>query len=223
MRYLMHVKIASAWLCLVIAGLLSACGGTGGVSPQSSSAVAGDNGAGRAAIQGVPRASVAVGQSYSFQPVVSNLSSGSVTFSATNLPSWLSLNASTGRVTGTPSEADIGTYSGLILRASDGSSQTTLGPFTITVSAQGSGTASLSWMPPTTNSDGSALTDLVGFVVMYGESPAELTNTIEIDNPSVTTYVVESLIAGTWYFTAQAQNSRGARSEPSGVASKTIS
>src|SRR5438309_11629995 len=34
-----------------------------------------------------------------------------------------------------------------------------------------SGTATLSWLAPTTNTDGAALTDLAGYVIYYGPRP----------------------------------------------------
>lgn len=163
-----------------------------------------------------------MGQAYSFQPATS-ADSGTLTFSAQNLPSWLTLDRTTGRLSGTPTDADVGSYAGVTIEVSDGASTARLGPFTITVSAIGSGTASLSWTAPTQNADGSALTDLAGYVVVYGLSPTSLTQTITISNPSVTTYVVENLSSGMWYFAVQATNSRGMLSDLSSVASKTIS
>jgi Putative Ig domain len=219
-------KVFAVLVVLLIAG----CGGgdsgsdvTTGSATSTGSATA-DSGTSRPTItiQGRPGTTVAAGQNYSFQPAASGGNAGGATFSAANLPAWLALDAATGRLTGTPSAADVGTYTGVSITVADGSSTATLGPFAITVSAMGSGTASLSWMPPSANSDGSALLDLSGFVVLYGSSPADLTQTISIDNPSVTTYVVENLTSGTWYFAVQAANSRGARSELSSVARKTI-
>ena len=211
-------SVLAALLVLVIGG----CGGGDSGSDASTGSATAGSGSSRPTIQGRPGTTVAAGQSYSFQPVASGTNGGGVTFSAANLPAWLTLEATTGRLTGTPSAADIGTYTGVSVTVADSSGTATLGPFTITVSAMGSGTASLSWMPPSVNSDGSALLDLSGFVVLYGQSPTDLTQSIAIDNPSVTTYVVENLTSGTWYFAVQAANSSGVRSELSSVASKTI-
>jgi Putative Ig domain len=210
----MHIRnifIASTlWCTMWFAG----CGGTGGVTgPTASQAQASNR-----SISGQPASTVAVGQAYSFQPVIS--AGMNVTFTARNLPAWLTLNAATGRLTGTPQASDVASYSGITLAASDGS---TLGPFSITVVTAGSGRATLSWMPPTANTDGSALTDLSGYVIAYGGSPDDLLMTITIDNPSVTTYVVDSLTSGTWHFAIQAVNASGVRSNNSSLASKTIS
>lgn len=204
--------------------MLVACGGIGEVSSAGTAQAGSGAGGGTRGptIQGTPRSSVAVGQAYSFQPATS-ADSGTLTFSAQNLPSWLTLDRTTGRLSGTPTDADVGSYAGVTIEVSDGASTARLGPFTITVSAIGSGTASLSWTAPTQNADGSALTDLAGYVVVYGLSPTSLTQTITISNPSVTTYVVENLSSGMWYFAVQATNSRGMLSDLSSVASKTIS
>jgi hypothetical protein len=209
---------------MVVVCVLAACGGIGGIDAPAETAELGGGGAGTQplTIRGTPRASVAVGRTYNFQPVAANEDGRALTFSAQNLPTWLSLDASNGRLTGTPTEADVGTYAGITLNVSNGASNASLGPFTLTVVAYGDGTASLSWTPPTENSDGSALRDLAGFVILYGFSPDELTESTTIDDPSVTRYVVEGLTSGTWYFAVQATNASGARSEASSVASKTI-
>lgn len=87
----------------------------------------------------------------------------------------------------------------------------------------GTGTALLSWMPPTQNTDGSTLTDLAGFQVLYGQSPDNLDQTVTLTNPGLSSFVVENLGSGTWYFTVVALNSAGVSSPLSNVASKTIS
>jgi hypothetical protein len=78
-------------------------------------------------------------------------------------------------------------------------------------------------MPPTENTDGSALTDLAGYKIRYGRSSTELSETIDLTNPSLNRYLVENLSAGTWYFAVTAVNNQGVSSVPSNVATKTIS
>lgn len=216
--------------CAVVAisCVLIACGGggSGGVQPSKGNAQVDEGGGAGASppvIRGTPSTSVAVGQSYSFQPTARSANGGSLTFSAQNLPSWLTLDPATGRIYGTPTAADIGTYTGIVILVSDGSATARLDPFSISVVANGNGAATISWLPPTENSDGSALTDLAGFILVYGRSSTQLNLSITIDNPSVTTYVVENLTSGRWYFAVHALNSRGAMSERSAIASKTIS
>jgi hypothetical protein len=84
------------------------------------------------------------------------------------------------------------------------------------------GSASLSWAAPTTNSDGSGLTDLAGYHVYYGTSAGLLNQDMPVNNASATSAVVGNLAAGTWYFAVAAVNSVGAESDLSNTASKTI-
>lgn len=139
----------------------------------------------------------------------------------TGLPEWATFNASTGRISGTPSAADVGTYE-VTITVSDGKATASLGPFTITVAQVASGAATLSWLPPTENTDGSALTNLAGYEVRYGRDRNNLSNSVRIDDPSVTVYVIENLTSGTWYFAVAAINSQGIASELSNIASTTI-
>jgi hypothetical protein len=207
------------------------CGGGGGsdgassrINPPPGNANPGTNpgsGSGTITISGTPQPTVSVDRPYSFQPVASSSTGATLTFTASNLPDWLTLEPHTGRISGTPSSADIGSYS-ITLTATDGNAQAQFGPFTITVVAVANGSATVSWTPPTQNSDGSALTDLAGFVIVYGQSPTQLNQTITIRNPSVTTYLVENLTSGTWYFAVQAENAAGVRSVLSETVSKRI-
>jgi hypothetical protein len=79
--------------------------------------------------------------------------------------------------------------------------------------------ATLSWEPPTENDDGSVLTNLSAFRVIYGNSEANMNRTIDITNPSVSTYMVEGLAPGTYYFKVRAINDQGIES----FDSKTVS
>lgn len=85
-----------------------------------------------------------------------------------------------------------------------------------------SGSAVLAWTAPTTNTDGTALTNLAGFTISYGTSPSAMTQTIDVPNSTATGYTVVGLTTGTWYFTVTAYTSGGTQSAPSDVASKTI-
>jgi Putative Ig domain len=211
----------TVWAVLLILFALAGCGGgSDGDTGSASSSGAGTNA--RPAILGQPSTVVLQGTEYAFQPAASGANGHQLTFSAANLPAWLTLNVATGRLFGIPAASDLGTYSGLTITVSDGSSTATMGPFSITVAASGDGSASLAWTPPLTNTDGSSLNDLTGFVVLYGTAPDQLSLSRAIDNPSVNRYVVENLTSGTWYFAVQAVNAVGVRSPLSGMASKTI-
>ena len=84
--------------------------------------------------------------------------------------------------------------------------------FSITVTAPTTnGSATLSWTPPTQNTDGSTITNLAGFRIQYGTSASALTQTIEVSNPGVATYVVTGLSSGTWYFAVRAYRQQRCR------------
>jgi hypothetical protein len=165
---------------------------------------------------------VVASESYSFQPAASDANGDQLTFSATNVPAWASFDPATGRLSGTPTAADVGTYSGITIAVSDGRASTTLSAFEISVVEIGTGTATLTWLPPTENADGTALMDLAGYQIRYGRSRDELSELIDLTNPSLSVYVVEGLSSGTWYFAVAAVNASGATSDLSNVASKTI-
>jgi hypothetical protein len=84
------------------------------------------------------------------------------------------------------------------------------------------GTATLSWEAPTQYTDGAALTDLAGYIVYWGLSSGIYPNSVTLDNPGLTTYVVDNLSNGTYYFATKAFNSEGVESAFSSEASKTI-
>jgi hypothetical protein len=93
--------------------------------------------------------------------------------------------------------------------------------YTLTCS-WGNGTATVNWTKPTKNTDGSTLTDLSGFKVVYGNSASSLSQSKSVTGASATSTSIGSLGAGTWYFAVRAVNSQGAESANSSVGSKTI-
>ena len=141
---------------------------------------------------------------------------------ATNPPAWASFNTSTGRLYGTPGSADVGSYAGIIIRVSDGTTTVALAAFTITVTQVANGTATISWIPPTQNTDGTPLTDLGGYRIYYGTDPGSLEHRLDIPDRTITTRTVGGLTPGTWYFAVTAVGSDGSESAYSTVASKVI-
>ena len=89
-------------------------------------------------------------------------------------------------------------------------------------SQSASGSATLNWSPVTQNTNGTLLTDLAGYTVHYGASPAALDSTVVLSDPNQTTYVAAQLTAGTWYFAVSAYTTSGVQGELSNVAAKTI-
>lgn len=220
---MLSLRLVNSVAVLVLTLAIGGCGG--GDGGDASSGQGGSGSAGNAApkIQGQPASSVVASESYSFQPAASDANSDQLSFSATNVPAWASFDTTTGRLSGTPSVADIGTYAGITITVSDGRASATFGPFAITVAEVGTGTATLSWLPPTANADGTTLTDLAGYQIRYGRSHDDMSRVIELANPSLSVYMVEQLSSGTWYFAVAAVNTSGVTSDLSNVASKTIS
>lgn len=174
-------------------------------------------------ISGTPSAAVAPGAAYSFQPIASDPDgSDLLVFSITNRPSWATFNAASGSLFGTPSSADVGVHSGITISVSDGKIVSTLPAFSISVTQTASGSAMLSWTAPTQNDDGSSLTNLAGFDIVYGLSSSVLSKTVRVDNPGVSAYELGGLLPGTYYFGVKAYTAGGAVSPVSNIVSKVI-
>jgi hypothetical protein len=84
-------------------------------------------------IRGLPLLQVRALDFYEFQPYASDKESPAVGFSVLNKPSWLTFDSRTGRLSGTPTEAQVGEYRNIIVRASDGVHTSALPAFTLKV------------------------------------------------------------------------------------------
>jgi len=174
-------------------------------------------------ISGTPPTSVKAGSTYAFTPTAKDPEGKTLAFSITNKPAWATFSTTTGKLSGTPSSAQTGTYSNIGIKVSDGSLTASLPAFAIVVSTTTTtGSATLSWTPPTRNTDGSTLSNLAGYRILYGTSAGSLNKTIQVANAGMMRYVVENLAAGTWYFSVRAYSSTGAESTASNTASKTV-
>jgi hypothetical protein len=69
--------------------------------------------------------------------------------------------------------------------------------------ADGDRSATLSWNPPTENEDGTPL-KLTGYRIYWGPMDDYYPNSVTVENPGLTRYVVENLAPATWYFTVTA-------------------
>ncbi len=177
-------------------------------------------------ISGTPTASVVAGTAYSFKPTASDPDGDTLSYSIANKPAWATFSIATGQLSGTPPSA--GSHPGIIISVSDGKTSAALAAFTLAVTAAPSspspvtGNATVSWSPPTLNTDGTTLTGLAGYRINYGTSSGNLTRSVEVSNPGLTTYQIDNLSAGTWYFVVKAYTSAGTESVASNMASKTI-
>jgi hypothetical protein len=145
-----------------------------------------------------------------------------LTFSVLNKPVWATFDAVTGRLLGTrlpPTSAPVR----MTVRVTDGTNTASLPPFSITVSdPEAVGAATLSWQPPTEYVDGLPLQDLAGFKIRYGTAADNLDQLVTIANPGITSAMIESLTAGTWYFAVNAYTLANVESNLSNVVQKTI-
>lgn len=86
-------------------------------------------------LSGSPATSVAEDESYTFEPTMEDPDFGDThTFSVKNRPDWASFDGTTGTLSGTPTNADVGTYGGIEISVEDaGGLGDTLPAFSITV------------------------------------------------------------------------------------------
>jgi len=93
--------------------------------------------------------------------------------------------------------------------------------------ASGSGATTnvtLSWYPPTDDTNGTPLNNLGGYKIYYGTNPQDYSNTIVVSNPGLTSYVIDSLTVGTtYYFAVTAVSQAGVESSYSPQIAATIS
>ncbi len=207
---------------LALAGCLSDSESAADAQNQSPNPPPVSNGA--PTISGSPPTAASVGVAYPFTPSASDPDGDTLTFSVANLPGWANFDTTTGRISGMPTLGDIGTFAGIRISVSDGNFTSSLSAFSVEVMQDNAalGSATLSWTAPATNTDGSQFSDLIAFRIYYGTAPGQWSNQIYLDNPSITTYVVQNLMPDTYYFTATTINSAGLESAFSNIASKTI-
>ena len=84
----------------------------------------------------------------------------------------------------------------------------------------GNSSATLSWDAPTTNTDGTELTDLAGYKVYYGTSSGVYDNVIDVAEG--TTYTLTNISPATYYLVVTAYDEGGNESDYSNEVSKTI-
>ena len=68
-----------------------------------------------------------------------------------------------------------------------------------------------------------SLSNLSGYRIYYGTSQGNYSNTTSVTNPGLTSYVIENLAGGTWYFVMTAVDGAGLESARTNPVSKTIS
>jgi hypothetical protein len=173
-------------------------------------------------ISGTPSPAVNVGQGYAFAPTVTAPNVGELKFSIANMPRWAQFDSATGVLFGTPQAGDEGSYTDILISVSSDGLTDTLPVFSVTVNQVSPGSVTLNWISPSQNTDSSTLTNLAGFKIYFGTSLGSYSNTVLIDNPGITTFVVENLAPNTWYFVLTAYDQWGKESDFSNVVTKVI-
>lgn len=229
-RKYLYVRCAALVLSAVV---LAGCGGGDDESPTTAansseppttpSAPAPSAPANKApTISGTAPSAVNAGKAYSFSPQASDADGDTLAFSIKNKPAWATFSTATGKLSGTPTAADVGTYSSIGISVTDGQATTSLAMFSVAVNAISNGRVTLSWTVPTENTDGSPLTNLVGYKIYYGTSAGALDQVIAVNTVGVSTYVVEDLSPATWYFAITAVTAAGEESNQSNIANQQI-
>ena len=172
-------------------------------------------------IQGKPPRNVVAGQQYLFKPKASDADGDRLTFAVQNLPQWATFDPASGQIAGKPAAADVGSYKAIVVTVTDGTVEAQLPEFAVAVVQTGDASVTLSWEPPTENTDGTPLVNLKGYEIHYGNASGTYSTTIPIDNPGITRYVIDGLGAGTYYFAVTARSASG-ESDYSGEVSTTI-
>ncbi len=173
-------------------------------------------------ISGTPTSTVLAGAAFAFEPSASDADGHDLTFSIQNKPDWATFDSATGSLTGTPGAGDAGTSPPITITVSDGYESQSMAPFTLNVLAVGAWSTTLTWTPPTSNEDDTALNDLAGYKVYYGTEPANFEVTVDVPNPGISSYVVQGLTSPTYYFAVTAYDNDGNESLFSNVVSRTL-
>jgi VCBS repeat-containing protein len=72
-------------------------------------------------INGTPAITIAEDSAYAFTPTAADVDAGAVlTYSIVNKPTWATFSTTTGALTGTPVNANVGTTNGIVISVSDG-------------------------------------------------------------------------------------------------------
>lgn len=223
---------------LVLTGTLAACGG-GGSDGTTAAATSADTSSPVATspttspttnpvqqpatnhaptITGTAITTVSASKAYSFTPAAADADGDTLTFSIQSKPSWAAFDTKTGRLSGTPTNAQAGSYEEIVISVTDGKATAQLAQFAITVETAQATTKSVmvSWTPPTTNSDGSSLTNLTGYRIMYGTQAGNYSKSVTVNSAGVTSFTLDDLEAGKQYHVVMVSvNASGTESEVS--------
>jgi hypothetical protein len=180
-------------------------------------------------IRGTPAKNVTAGTVYSFCPTANLQGTPARYFKIQNKPAWASFDTKSGLLRGRPASNHAGTYSNVKNSVTDGKTSLALPAFSITVQREAAKPAeptkpakvlsfALSWLPPTENEDGSALTNLAHYKIYRGTAPSKL-QLVSTAHSGLTRLVMDAPPPGRHYFAITAVNKSGQESERSPVIS----
>jgi hypothetical protein len=197
--------IRNVVLCALATLTLAACGSEDGSSGSAATSAAGGGSDSVASL-----VSPSAGTIDRFSEVTAPTSAGTATAGTPSTATASSSTASNSGSTTTTTPATTTPAAGTTVASTPVKTTTT------------AGVATLDWLPPTENSDGSALTNLAGYTVYYGTSPDSLTQSVKVTNPGLTAYTVTNLPSGTWYFAVTSYSSTGVESTRTSTISTAI-
>jgi hypothetical protein len=109
-------------------------------------------------ISGTPPTTVTAATAYTFLPTASDPDGNTLTFGVQNRPTWATFNTTTGRLSGTPTTSQLGTFSNIRITVSDGTATVSLAAFAITVTQAANRPPVISGSPTTSANVGQAYT-----------------------------------------------------------------
>ena len=219
----MHAFVRDGVRAFLPAIALGVCHGCGGGGAEMAAAVAPPPASGNRAptISGLGVDQAKVGVAYTFQPSAIDPDGDALTFSVDNLPPWAHFDTTSGKITGTPANSDIGDYEAITITVADAAHRTVSSPFNIMVIGAVT-VATLHWEKPISKVDGSPLDDLAGYHIIYGRSPDNLDQSVFVDSADQTSFEFASLSSGTWYFAVIGVSASGLEGPPTTTAEKSI-
>jgi len=175
------------------------------------------------ALVGHPAGEARVSTKYSFTPGAHDADGDHLSFEAVHVPFWATFDRRTGHLTGVPPTSATGRYEDIVIGVSDGKVTKRLRPFTIVVTDPAFlGSATLHWRVAMERANGMPVQDIDGYRVRYGRDALRLDKSVLVQNPGLSSIVIENLEPGRWYFTLSAFTRDGEESPASNIVSKII-
>ncbi len=216
-------QIRNVLLCTLATLTLAACGGESGSSSAAATAAADDGAAQVQANVGMIDRSAGIDENDG-TATAATVASNTISNTGASGPGTSGSGTGTAGTgtTATAGSSGSGTTASTGSASKGGTTTVSTGSKATTPVKTVNGVATLDWMPPTENSDGSVLTNLAGYTVYYGSSPNDLSQSVKVSNPGLATYAVTGLSSGTWYFAVTSYSADGIESTRTGTVSTTI-